>query len=433
MNESAKKASRKLSPLKLFFILAVLLGGIYFAQRSGANPQQYKNDFNVYYFAAQEMVAGRTPYDNSLGAWTPYLYPPLLAELLVPLAALPLPFAAYSWFLISAFSLLAALRMSARLVVRDEQEFVVPPSGGSFIKEKSQEFGVPPSGGSFFKGSFRLKAVLQTLTLIILLRFVLDNFDYGQVNILVAALALAHLYFYSKDKKILSAIALVLAVSIKITPLVFLLYHLAKGRVKFAAACVALLVVVTALSFAPFGSRAPAAFRTFVNRTINNEQGFNLAYHGNQSLRAAIERIKGNTEATDPASTTTMIIGLAFLALAFFAAFKAKKQIAAAALFFCLSALLSPLSWKQHFVILILPIAFLISQVLRQPTSRVKKFSLATLAITFALFNLTSPKLIGLAAAEWCDGHSLVFIGAVLIFLAIVASSLLPSRSDCQL
>ena len=115
MNDSTKDSNFQFSPLKLFLILAVLLGGIYFANRSGSNPHTYKNDFNVYYFSASEVLEGKTPYENSLGEWTPYLYPPLLAELLAPIALLPLPVAAYLWFLVNAFSLFAALRMSARL------------------------------------------------------------------------------------------------------------------------------------------------------------------------------------------------------------------------------------------------------------------------------------------------------------------------------
>jgi hypothetical protein len=407
MNESTKISSLKFSLLKLLLILAVMLGGIYFAHRSGANPNEYKNDFNVFYFAAQEIIEGRTPYQNSLGDWTPYLYPPLLADLLVPLASLPLSVAAYLWFLMSAFSLFTALRMSARLAGYEKKEFVEPPSGGSFGKAR-----------------WNLKVVLRTftpvITLLVVVRLVLDNFDYGQVNIIVAALAVAHVYFYSKDNKIASAIALVLAACIKITPVVFLLYHIAKGRVKFVTACVALMIAVTVLSFAPFGQPAPEAFHTFVNRTIKNEQGFNFAYHGNQSLRAAIERLKGNAEATDPASTTTMILGLVLLALAFFAAFKAKSEIAAAGPFFCLSVLISPLSWKQHFVILILPVTFLISEALCEPGARVKRFLFVTLFMGFALFNLTSPKIIGVAAAEWCEAHSLVFSGCLLIYFTVI-------------
>ena len=99
----------------LLLLLLVLLAGLYFASRSGADPNRYGNDFNVYYFAAREVRDGRTPYDDSLGDWTPYLYPPLLAELLVPMTLLPLPVAAYLWFLLNAASLFLDLYMSSRL------------------------------------------------------------------------------------------------------------------------------------------------------------------------------------------------------------------------------------------------------------------------------------------------------------------------------
>ncbi|HSE96822.1 MAG TPA: glycosyltransferase 87 family protein, partial [Blastocatellia bacterium] len=101
----------------ILFTAVVLLSGIYFASKSGSNPEQYSNDFNVYYFAAREVAAGCDPYQNSLGSWTTYLYPPILAELLVPLSLLPLPAAAYVWFLISAASIAAAAWMSASLAV----------------------------------------------------------------------------------------------------------------------------------------------------------------------------------------------------------------------------------------------------------------------------------------------------------------------------
>src|SRR2546427_7533946 len=66
--------------LFVVLVLSVLSSGIYFAHRSGTNAEVYSNDFNVYYQAAKEIQAGRDPYNKSLGDWTPYLYPPLLAE-----------------------------------------------------------------------------------------------------------------------------------------------------------------------------------------------------------------------------------------------------------------------------------------------------------------------------------------------------------------
>jgi hypothetical protein len=55
---------------------------------------------------------------------------------------------------------------------------------------------------------------------------------------------------------------------------------------------------------------------------------------------------------------------------------------------------------------------------------------LSTLFVVFALFNFTSPKIIGVSAAEWCDVHSLVFVGLLLLFFAAVALPLTMARSQ---
>ena len=55
---------------------------------------------------------------------------------------------------------------------------------------------------------------------------------------------------------------------------------------------------------------------------------------------------------------------------------------------------------------LILPVAHLVS---RMKTSANARYLIAaTLAVSFALFNLTSPRVIGVAAAEWAGSNSLV-------------------------
>jgi hypothetical protein len=401
MAESIKIAKVTSSPLKLLLVLAVLFSGFYFAQRSGTNPAEYKNDFNVYYFAAQEVVAGRTPYENSLGDWTPYLYTPLLAELLVPLAFLPLPVAAYLWFLINAFSLVAALRMSMRLVLGDEEQ------GKRLAADGKLDDGKIPLKG-------RPQTIVAVITLLILLRFILDNFDYGQVNLMVTALAVAHIYFWIKGKKSYAALALGFAVAIKITPIVIVFFHIAKLRLKYAIGCMALIAAIITFSFLPFGTQAGKAFDDFFFRTIANGQGFDLAYHGNQSLQGALHRITGSIEVMNPSLPYIRAIAIGFLLLAFIAAIFKQNPLAASLPFFCLSVLLSPLSWKQHFVVLLLPVTFLASRALGKQTATPAKWTI--LLIIFAFFNLTSPKIIGGAASEWCDAHSLVFFGALILY-----------------
>lgn len=381
--------------------VAALVSALYFARKSGSNPDAYANDFNVYYHAASEVIAGRDPYQHSLGEWTPYLYLPLLAELMVPLALLPLPVAAYLWFLISAASVVGAALMSASLA--------------------TGEAGCAAPDHAVTATRLSPGAIAAVATVLVL-RFVLDTFNLGQVNAVVTALAVAHLYFYARGKKTLSAVALVLAVSIKLTPGLMLVYHVAKMRLKFAIACAALLVAVTAMSFLPFGSRGANAFETFWNRTVKNEQGYDFSYSGNQSLRGAIARLSDHShhdEAREPADLATVLISIALLTLAVIAAARARSELAGGAPFFCCLVLLSPLSWKAHYVILIPPVAHLL--VLAKSSTKARLAIGATLVAALVLFNLTSPRMVGLAAAEWADGHSLVVAGALLIFVACLA------------
>jgi hypothetical protein len=389
---------------------AILLSGLYFAGRSGSNPNVYSNDFNVYYRAASDVIAGGDPYTRSLGDWTPYIYPPLLAELLVPLALLPLPVAAYLWFLINAASIVLVAWLSVCLMTVNGSIGELSRHPGARIWEKAIAAGA----------------------VVLVFRFVLDSFSLGQVNALVAALAIAHLYSYSCGRKTVSVVLLAIAISIKLIPALLLVYHLAKLRLKFVIECLGILIALTAVSLLPFGLRGPDVFETFFRRTISNQQGYVFSYSGNQSIRGAIERFRLRIESpytTDDSGSAinwpTVVISIALLSLAAFVAGKAKNELPATAPFFCGFVLFSPLSWKAHYVVLIPVAARLLFE-----AGASKRGTLATVSLVAGsiLFNFTSPKVIGVAAAEWADEHSLVLVGALLWFIACVALNLLGTR-----
>ncbi|HYP28431.1 MAG TPA: glycosyltransferase family 87 protein [Blastocatellia bacterium] len=396
---SMKNRSFKLRVVAVVALAA--LGGFYYASRSSADAQVYGNDFNVYYFAAREVLSGRDPYQRSLGAWTPYLYPPLLAEALVPLALLPVRAAAFIWYLLNLSSVIVAASLCLKL-----------------SEAESEGAGLSSTG----------RALILVASVAVVARFILDNFQLGQVNLIVTALSIAHVYLYSGGRKLTSALLLALAASFKITPLILLLYHAARGRLKYAAGCFALFAVMTAASFLPFGLLGSSAFTDFANRTLRNEQGFNLAYPGNQSTRGVVGRVMGERgeRTRTPSSLPSIAASALLLAAAIFAARRARAEMAAAAPFFCCLVLLSPLSWKAHFVALVLPVAYLSAQVASGTEVRRMRLILGVLAAAFALFNLTSPLIAGRLAAELADAASLVWAGALLIFSCSVGSVLSP-------
>lgn len=72
------------------------------------------SDFNAYYHAAQNVIARQSPFVTRA-----YIYPPLLAVLLTPIAPLPYLAARWVWFLFSQACLLMAAWLMWRAIGRD--------------------------------------------------------------------------------------------------------------------------------------------------------------------------------------------------------------------------------------------------------------------------------------------------------------------------
>ena len=111
-------ATRRMLELLAFACLPALLLVLFTVEPARAT---YAWDFHAFWGAAANLVHGRSPYadlgTNADGTPYPlYLYPPLLAELLLPLGALPFLVAAALFVAASALALVAALWL---LGVRD--------------------------------------------------------------------------------------------------------------------------------------------------------------------------------------------------------------------------------------------------------------------------------------------------------------------------
>jgi hypothetical protein len=109
--------------LALIFLL--FLPGVYVTV-ADLTPAPHQEDFGAYYLAAKALVNGESPFDKDAASrlaaasgveqHSPYIYPPLLAVVLRPLAALPYRAASAIWFVLSAAALLAALTLLRQVV-----------------------------------------------------------------------------------------------------------------------------------------------------------------------------------------------------------------------------------------------------------------------------------------------------------------------------
>lgn len=200
-------------PLRTFLMLAALIGVLVLGLLSGRRAVKGSNDFDTFYNAGRAVLAKEGIYytgeyyrsDNARG---PFLYPPFAAIVFAPLALLPLRLSAMIWTLLSAVFFAVSVRLCMKILF----ENVANNRGDCFR----------PSRGLWLTAGF-------------LIALLVDNLTMAQVNIFVLCLALGGLYFLTRKYFFWGGMILAAAVAIKITPVFFVLYFLAKKQWKALA------------------------------------------------------------------------------------------------------------------------------------------------------------------------------------------------------
>jgi hypothetical protein len=175
-------------------------------------------DFPVYHYAARNMLSGSGPmYGPQSGIGFPqvYRYPPLFLLLFAPFAFLPLRLAAVVWALLK----FAVLGLVARAL---------------FLRLRT--YGLWG----------------QVLSFLPALPYLAVEFHYGNAQFFVFALVCAAL-LWLEERPALAALALALAISIKVAPLFFVPYLVARKRAAVAVLTLALTVALTLLPAGYFG------------------------------------------------------------------------------------------------------------------------------------------------------------------------------------
>jgi hypothetical protein len=204
-----------------------------------------ETDFTAYIEAARALRAGQDPY---LGA-PPYLYPPLLAVLLVPLTFVPMKVAAWVWAVASSAALATAALLVARESTRSARVLVLALLFAPFAATQ-----------------WNLQANAFVLLLIVLARAALDE-----------------------KRQIGGGVALGLSIAVKPLALVAALALLLLGRWRAAlfAAATALSSFLLVLPF--LGVAGAAASAGHVKRILGSS--WVETYGGNISLNGALDRV----------------------------------------------------------------------------------------------------------------------------------------------
>lgn len=327
----------------LYLVLLLGLGAIYQSRvvsHAGSSHLVYGNDFTVFYAAGRGLLESGDPYNHPISVHTPYLYPPLFALLISPLTLLSLPTAATIWYWLNLVFLIVLVWSAAKYFIGRDLHAII--------------------------------------LLLLIPRAGIDNLWWGQVNILVALLVL-YWHIWRQRANMLSDIVLALAISIKVTPGIFIVYLLFKKEYQELSRVLVAGLVITLLFLLPLGTKAPELVIGWFKRTILNGEGFNWAYLGNQSLRAGIGRFfeAGNTGSAIYPKVTLIDLGatgaqilflLSIVLLLGFTAYQFRRRSLGSdreiAICVILMLMISNLSWKAHFLIMVLPLAVLWKMVL---------------------------------------------------------------------
>ena len=213
MRGLSEKAWLQNLALCLLMILSLLL----LVQTLGKAFRVVGYDFTVYLRSAAALIDGTDPYHTE--SFFPYTYPLTLAFCIIPLTWLPYWLSCVIWFLIS----LVVLALSGRITI------VLLRRTGLVLDHRKLPIAI----------LLLVTAMFSTIQ---------NNLLNGQVNFIVLFFCLLFLKFFIEGKFIRSSVALSIAISLKLVPLILLGFLVFRKKVSVILLT---LTLSTVMLFAP--------------------------------------------------------------------------------------------------------------------------------------------------------------------------------------
>ena len=377
-------------------ILLLLIAAAYYP-RFTSRP----DGMTLYPLGAEALLQGKVLEAGALG----FTYPPVFAFVMIPFVPLPMWLRNIVWYAVLVGATWLSYRLCEQLTTQ-----VFPD-----LREEKKLFW------------------WRVLSLVLSLKFMLAVLENQAYDVIVFLCVLAGLWGLQSGKDVRAALGFALAAALKATPLLFFPYLLLRRRVKLFLLCIVFYAgfsFLPDLFFTPKG--APSGyFATWVHdiaegsvrskpleeQTRHWEQP-NLL---NQSLRGLVYEFAGRSGGAISRQTALRVVyagyGLTVLALLLLAARMPQPLLLDGCLVLISMLLLSPMSSKSHFVVLMLPYVVLSACALREP--RLRWIGGGVLALSFALTSLTSKGVIGKRLAEICLTSGCVTIGTLVLLILI--------------
>jgi hypothetical protein len=347
------------------------------------------NDFPIYWQAARDLLAGRSPYDATTGLHG-YVYLPWFAWALVPLALMPLGAAAWCWYVANlAFTWLA----------------------GRALLDSLRDAGVPLRGATLALATLPLVALFQ------------DNLILGQANLLLLLLvALA-------VRGVVGGFPLGYAAALKMPAAVLALPLVVRGRARtLLGVALGLGLAIGVPLLAPGGGARLGEWREKViaPAAAGTLQGSKII---DQSPQAALRRLLVTGPAFDDHAVnvaaldavtfarvsriTSLVFLLGYAVVWWFAPRRDSPRalLLDIALGCCAMVQLTGFNLKAQFVVLLLP-AWLAASLAWERRWRTRRVALV---VAGALFLLSQPGLVGRATSNWMLAYSCMTVATVIL------------------
>jgi glycosyl transferase family 87 len=344
-----------------------------------------------------------------------FTYPPAFAFSMLPFVPMPLGLRNLLWYAITLAAMIISFWLCDNLVRR------------------------------LYPGPWTRKELvwLRTASLLLIAKFMLAVLENQAYDALPLLLVMGGIFWLATERPLAGAASLAVAAAIKATPLLFLPYLLLKRRFLAAACFVAVFLAVSILPdlfFAPQGARhgylvtwlheiAGPALRDDEAASPNHFwAGRNLLNH---SLRGGVARLID--EYAHPELFKAVLYGtwLAFIAALGILLAKSPTQSLTksprhdefvavdGALLLIATLMLSPMTSRSHYVVLLLPYYVLVAAVIRDASMR--RLGIPVLVASFVLVTATSNDVVGSRITEWAYQSGQLVIGALLLMVGIAA------------
>ncbi len=339
-----------------------------------------------------------------------YLYPPFFLALIWPLSQLPAAAAVFIFELAKWVALCFSLRLAWQLCTPDEED--VPP--------------VVALGG-----------ILLTW------RFIWNEFGHQNVNMFLLLAVLAGCWLLRRRRDAAAGFVVGLAACVKVTPALLLVYFAYKKRWRtLLGAAAAALVCLLLLPAACYGWSENLAHLESWNRAVVGSflaHGRVDSMYGNLSVTALVNRLFSRTGNFDYGVTVTLIelpatarnllrtgLSLAIL-LALFWTCRGRVEprrrplafAAEIAMVQIVMLLLSGISWKAHYVAMLLPYTVLLAWLADARNTGPRRAVAALLIASAALCTLTGDILTPMGA-NYAEALGAITLGAAAAGAALL-------------